>query len=136
MGLSRANNDAIAAARHDLLVFTQDDVLVAPTWFGTLVRALMEAGQRSVVTEKVLPGKPQHWRASRHQPRPTTSQNYKGRIGVDVLYIQNMAMYRSTIEEVGWFDQRLGPGTTFPSAEDNDFGFRLLNPGIGFFTSH
>jgi GT2 family glycosyltransferase len=37
-----------------------------------------------------------------------------------------MAAYRSAFEEVGYFDERLGPGTEYPAAEDNDLCFRLL----------
>ncbi|GEM_PF-2397045 len=40
VGLSRANNRGVVAARHDLLVFTHDDVLAPPGWFGAIVRAL------------------------------------------------------------------------------------------------
>jgi GT2 family glycosyltransferase len=129
-GLSRANNDGIAAARHDLLVFSQDDVLATPTWFGTIVRALIEAGQKSVVTGRVLPGETE---ASGVFAPSTISDEatkmYEGRIGKDVLFMQNMAMYRSAFEEVGPFDERLGPGTPFPGAEDNDFALRLLETG-------
>jgi len=38
-------------------------------------------------------------------------------------------MYRSALEAVGGFDERLGPGTPFPGAEDADLGFRLLDAG-------
>ena len=130
VGLSRANNDGIAAARQDILVFTQDDVLVTPTWFQTIVRALIEAGQRSVVTGRVLPGQEE----ASGGFSPSTKEDlgpavYQGRIGADVLYVQNMAMYRSAPDEVGPFDERLGPGSSFPSAEDNDFALRLLEEG-------
>ena len=54
---------------------------------------------------------------------------YHGRLHEDVLYTGNMAMDRSAARAVGVFDERLGPGTSFPSAEDNDFGFRLLEAG-------
>src|SRR6266542_3230353 len=36
IGLSRANNEGIACARNDLIAFTHDDVMVTPTWFGSL----------------------------------------------------------------------------------------------------
>jgi GT2 family glycosyltransferase len=127
IGLSRANNDGIAAAKHDILVFTQDDVLVAPRWFGIIVRALIDAGQHSVVTGQVLPGEPEMAGAFAPSTKSNThGEVYRGRIGADVLYVQNMAIYRSAINRVGAFDQRLGPGTPFPGAEDNDFGHRLL----------
>ena len=32
-------------------------------------------------------------------------------------------------QRVGQFDERLGPGTPFPAAEDNDLGFRILEAG-------
>jgi GT2 family glycosyltransferase len=42
----------------------------------------------------------------------------------------NMGMYRRAFEEVGLFDERLGPGTPFPAAEDNDLCDRLLHCGF------
>ncbi len=129
-GLSRANNTGIATARYDLIVFTQDDVLVTPTWFGMLVRSLLQAKPRTVVTGRVLPSEGKAGEAF----APSTKSDeeieiYEGRIGSDVLYVQNMAIFRSAFEEVGGFDPDLGPGTPFPAAEDNDFAFRLLEAG-------
>ena len=130
IGLSRANNTGIATAKYDIIVFTQDDVLVTPAWFGTIVRALLQASPRSVVTGQVLPGEAEaNGGFAPSTKSATNSQIFEGRIGIDVLYAQNMALYRSTFEEVGDFDPDLGPGTPFPAAEDNDFGFRLLEAG-------
>jgi GT2 family glycosyltransferase len=130
VGLSRANNAAIAAARHDVLVFTQDDALVASAWFGTIVRALIKAGRRSVVTGQVLPTEPQTpGDFNLHTLADPVPAVYEGRVNKDILFFQNLAMYRFVVEEVGYFDQRLGPGTSFPGAEDNDFGLRLLEAG-------
>ncbi|HEX6979284.1 MAG TPA: glycosyltransferase [Alphaproteobacteria bacterium] len=130
VGLSRANNRGVAAARHDLLVFTHDDVLAPPRWFGAIVRALAAAGSRDVITGRVLP-------TEAETPGglvPTfvvddVAKVYEGRIGNDVLFPLNMAMRRSVIRDVGPFDERLGPGTRFPAGEDNDFGLRLLEAG-------
>jgi GT2 family glycosyltransferase len=126
-GLSRANNTGIAAARHDLLVFTQDDVLVSPTWFGTIARALVQAGPRSIITGQVAPGKPET--AGGFAPATKADEEpviYERRTSADVLYVQNMAMYRCASDEVGHFDERLGPGAPFPASEDSDFALRLL----------
>jgi GT2 family glycosyltransferase len=130
LGLSRANNTGIATARYDLIVFTQDDVLVTPTWFGILVRSLLEAKPRTIVTGKVLPG----GKEAGGGFAPSTKSDeeikvFEGRIGSDVLYVQSMAAFRSAFDEVGNFDPDLGPGTPFPAAEDNDFAFRLLEAG-------
>jgi GT2 family glycosyltransferase len=40
-----------------------------------------------------------------------------------------MGAFRTAVNAVGGFDERLGPGTAFPAAEDNDLGFRLLESG-------
>lgn len=129
-GLSRANNLAVEAASHDLLVFTHDDVMVEPSWFGAIRRAQLEAGERAVVTGRILAGAAPH--EGGYAPTlqvGTIPDVYRGRIGYDVLKPLNMAVPRAALETVGGFDERLGPGTPFPGAEDADLGFRLLEAG-------
>jgi GT2 family glycosyltransferase len=128
-GKSQACNAGIAAARHPILVFTDDDVRVARNWLRTIVQALVNAPVRSVVTGQVRPAEPdkQGGFAPSTKVDPTPAV-YQGRIRQDVLYF-NMALWRSAFDEVGRMDERLGPGTSFPGAEDNDFGFRLLEAG-------
>jgi len=129
-GASRARNIGIETAQHEVLVFTDDDVLVEHTWLQSLVGALCAAGPRAVVTGRVLPGPPQA--TTGFAPSlmlDETPAVYQGRIGRDVLYSANMALYRSAFDEVGLFDARLGPGAPFRTAEDNDLGFRLLEAG-------
>lgn len=129
-GLSLGRNTAIAASTGDVLLFIDDDIAVPPEWFGRIVRSLREAGRKAVVTGRAVGGQPEvpgAFAPSLHlDPRPTV---YRGRPGRDVLLPMNMALYRSALEEVGGFDERLGVGTRFPSSEDNDFGFRLLEAG-------
>lgn len=130
VGAASARNAGITAARYDLLAFIDDDMIVAQNWYGALIRALEQAGPCSVVTGQVLPATDQQ--AGGFVPSTKEDQTpavYEGRIGEDVLYTGNMALYRSAITTIGLFDQRLGPGTAFPAAEDNDFGFRLLEAG-------
>ncbi len=130
LGVSHARNLGIRAAQNDWLALTDDDVFVAPGWFGALMRALVEAGQRAVVTGRVLAAQEHHdggfAPSIKVDEKPAV---YEGRIGWDVLYSNNMALHKSAVAEVGYFDERLGPGTRFPSAEDNDLGFRLLEAG-------
>lgn len=130
VGVGRARNAAISAAQHDILALTDDDMFVTPTWFGTLIRALLRAGPRSVVTGQVRSAEAEMPDAF----APSTKVEadpvvYEGRIGKDILFTGNMAMYRSAINDIGTFDERLGTGARFPAAYDNDFGFRLLEAG-------
>jgi len=128
IGVSRARNAGIGAARHDVLVFTDDDILVRPEWFGTIARSLLRARPRTVVTGRVLPAET----GTGFAPSIKTDETpavYEGRIGQDVLFSNNVAMFRSVLEEVGTFDMRLGAGTPFANAEDNDLGYRILEAG-------
>ena len=129
-GLSRGRNTGIATATGEILVFLDDDVLVPPTWFETIVGALAEAGPRTVVTGRVLSGEPEV--PGGFAPSLSVENRrraFQGRPGRDVLSSMTMAMYRSVFDEVGHFDVRLGAGSRFPSSEDNDFGYRLLEAG-------
>lgn len=126
-GLSRARNAGIAAARHELLVFTDDDVLVEPDWLQRLAAALVAAPRRTAVTGAVHAAE-----ARGHVPSVTQRTEpgvVSGRPFADPLFPNNMALWRGAFAELGLFDERLGAGAQFPSAEDNDFGFRLLEAG-------
>ncbi|HEX5690179.1 MAG TPA: glycosyltransferase, partial [Roseiflexaceae bacterium] len=130
VGECPSKNIGMRLARYDILVFTDDDILATPGWFGALVRALEAAGPRGVVTGQVFPTEPASpggfAPTKKVDPRPAI---YQGRVGEDVLFPMNMAMYRSAIETVGDFDERFGAGGPFHGAEDNDLGYRLLEAG-------
>jgi GT2 family glycosyltransferase len=129
VGLSRNRNAGIGAATRDLLVFTDDDSLVEPDWIEQLSGAIASSPPRTVVTGAVRSGA-----ADGVAPSLTTRTEravFTGRItGGDPLFPNNMAIPRSAFDEIGLFDERLGAGAPwFPAAEDNDFGFRLLEAG-------
>jgi GT2 family glycosyltransferase len=126
-GVSVARNAGAVSAQHALLIFTDDDMIAACDWLGVLADALICLGPRAVVTGQVAPADAHSFTPSiKVAPRPAL---YEGRTGSDILYTGNMALYRASLIEVGGFDERLGPGTAFPAAEDNDLGFRLLEAG-------
>ncbi|MFN8473412.1 MAG: glycosyltransferase [Anaerolineae bacterium] len=129
VGLGRARNLGIAAAKHPIVAFVDDDVLAPPTWFGSLIRAQLDAGPRAAITGRVIQvdDAPDGFAPSLKDD--TLPAVYEGRLNKDVLWGNNMVMYRSAAEEVGLFDERLGPGALFPCADDNDYGFRLLEAG-------
>jgi GT2 family glycosyltransferase len=59
----------------------------------------------------------------------TEPEIFAGRPFCDPLSSGNMALRRQAFDDVGLFDERFGAGASFPSAEDNDFGYRLLEAG-------
>ncbi len=129
IGVSRARNTAISLARHDIVALLDDDMLVPQDWYESLIKALAAHGPQIIVTGRVMP----------HVEGPDgfvpttitslTPQTYAGRIFSDHLASGHMAMYRSAFEQIGPFDERLGPGTHFPGAEDADFGYRAMLAG-------
>jgi GT2 family glycosyltransferase len=127
-GLGRGRNVGIKAARHPIIAITDDDMLADPTWFGSLIAALIQAGPKAVVTGSVLSAEPSDVFVPSTNTNQT-SQVYEGRVGKDVLWAGNMSLFGSAFHDVGLFDERMGPGTPFPGAEDNDLGFRLLEAG-------
>lgn len=129
-GVSRARNAGVAAARCDVLAFTDDDMRATPSWLEELARALDGAGVDAVVTGQVRPTEAEA--PGRFAPSLKTDEQaavYAGPVDQDVLYTGNMALHRATFAAVGGFDKRLGPGTRFPAAEDNDLARRLLRAG-------
>lgn len=127
VGISRSRNLGVECAQYDVIVFTDDDVLVDPDWFGTIVQRLIDSGPKSVVTGRVLAGEEESEGAFAPSLHPESNfKVYRGRVLTDPLATFNFALHRSAHSDVGGFDTRIGPGTRFPSAEDNDFGYRLL----------
>jgi len=128
-GLSRARNQGIALASTDILVFTDDDMYVHEDWLGTIVRTQLDEGPDAVITGRVLstsaPGCFVPAVVISEEP-----ETYSGRIDRDVLASGNMSAYKSTLTRIGGYDEKLGAGSRFPAAEDNDLGYQLLESGI------
>lgn len=130
VGLSRARRRALAAVRERTVVITDDDVTVEPDWLRTLLAALDASPPRTVVTGRVLPGPTDAADGIVPTMNPATEPvTYRGRVAQDVLFTMNVALRLDALDEVGGFDERLGPGTWYPGGEDNDLGYRLLEAG-------
>jgi GT2 family glycosyltransferase len=129
-GVSRARNAGIEATSSSVLVFLDDDILMGPDWLDELIGVLQEYGERTVITGGVVAGSPE--RPGAFAPSVRVERDrviFRGRPGKDRLSPTNMAIPRAAFDEIGLFDERLGPGTRFPSSEDNDLSHRLLEAG-------
>jgi GT2 family glycosyltransferase len=107
-------------------------MIVAPDW-NNLVQAIIIAGRAASSQARFFQRNRNYLGFAPSTKADKDPAVYQGRIGKDVLFTGNMGAYRSVFDEIGVFDERLGPGTAFPSAEDNDIGFRLLESGYRIF---
>jgi GT2 family glycosyltransferase len=128
-GLSRARNAGVHAARCDIVAFVDDDVVVAANWLSALLEPL-DAADDLATTGRVLIGQAEVPDAL--EPSSVVSSRpavFAGRLRRDVLAGGNMAVPHRAFSEVGLFDEQLGAGAAYPAADDNDFGYRLLEAG-------
>jgi GT2 family glycosyltransferase len=128
-GASLARNTGAALASSEWLLFLDDDLTVDPGWLAAVVDELTECGPETVVTGQVREAA---GAAGKFAPSCAAGESRvlsRGRIPRDVLSSGNMGLHRVAFQRAGGFDDRLGPGTRFPAAEDNDLGLRLLELG-------
>jgi GT2 family glycosyltransferase len=120
-GIGGAFNLGLRAAKHEIVLLTNDDCTVEPSW--------VERGRRhatrsthTIVTGRVRPrGDPSLVPSTIDDP---AEREYSGGAAF-VLYTQSMALHRSVLLEFGGFDDRIQP-----AAEDNDLSYRWLRAGF------
>lgn len=129
-GLSRARNTAVKAAQGEIIVFTDDDVLVAENWLEEIHREfsndpdLFALGGRVVLARDTLQDVAIF---DVDERREITFPNSGG-----VAMGANMAFRRELFDRIGLFDVRLGAGTFFAGGEDIELIYRALKAGYKF----
>jgi glycosyltransferase involved in cell wall biosynthesis len=130
-GTSIARNRGWREARHDLIAFVDDDVLVTEDWARNL-RAAFAAdpalgfvtGGTSVPAAQAGIHSPvsvnEHATAEELRPGDPRPRGVSGNLAVRVW----------ALDRVGGFDEMLGPGRRFRAAEDRDLFDRLLLAGV------
>jgi GT2 family glycosyltransferase len=131
-GLSQGRNLGIQLASLDVVVVLDDDMVVQDDSLERLVAAHDGPGSRIVTTGRLLAAPPD--RPGVSQPPAalvtrTRAETFRGRQPFQVVPGPNIALTRSVMLEIGGYDERLGAGTRFPSAEDHDLSLRLLDAG-------
>ena len=120
-GLGSAFNLGLQEAQHEIVLLTNDDCTVEPTW---VERGLHHASRdaNTIVTGRVRPqGDPAVVPSTIDDP---VGHEYAREVAF-VLYTQSMALHRTVLLEFGGFDGRIQP-----AAEDNDLSYRWLRAGM------
>jgi GT2 family glycosyltransferase len=130
-GLSRARNIGLRNAANETVVMIDDDMLVEVDWLERLLEGVAAAGPRGIATGRVLAATSDGDGVVPDAALVTLAEPavFRGRQPNDVMPGANVAVPRGLVLELGGYDERLGAGTRFSAADDNDMGFRLLEAG-------
>lgn len=131
-GLSAARNEGIRACHGDIVLFTDDDCLIDPAWPAAWERALAAAPEAGVGFGQVScpPFDPAQGYTAGFDVRPGRHRIDLFRLGAGQVGMgANMAVRRGVWSGLGGFDEGLGAGARFPSAEDSDFAYRAVRAG-------
>lgn len=141
-GLGAARNTGIRAARHEILVFTDDDVRHHPLWLERLV-APLDDGEALATTGLVLPFEIETeaqylferawsfghgYRAQGFGPDFLAKAAWRAAPVWEIGSGASMAFRRRALQEIGGFDERLDIGAAGGSG-DAELWYRLLAKG-------
>ncbi|MGD9667555.1 MAG: glycosyltransferase family 2 protein [Hyphomicrobiaceae bacterium] len=131
-GTSRARNRGIALTRAPLIAITDDDCIVPPDWLSALTQPFLDDPRIGVVfgnVDAVPVNEPGHTPTIHFNSSRTVSELRMVWSSPHLSLGASMAIRRAILEDVGGFDEHLGPGATFQAAEDNDLAWRALIAG-------
>ncbi len=131
-GKSGALNHAIRLCQGERLTFLDDDVVVRPGWAEAYLKAFSESDGQAF---QGLIQMPEEVRNDPNLMQRVACLRTHVFIDPDFaigerrsLTGANMAVRRSTLREIGLFDERLGPGAA-GLCEDTDLAWRILHAG-------
>lgn len=128
-GAAVARNAGAAQSSAELLLFVDDDCIVEPDWSCRYLDAFEHDPALMIASGQVRPlfshGHTKNGLALQLDPLPRTFDGPSNPVG-SVDRTCNLAVRRTAFAALGGFDEGLGAGTRFPSAEDTDFAYRAM----------
>jgi GT2 family glycosyltransferase len=128
-GLSHARNIGVRETSGDLILFTDDDCVVAPDWVAAHVACYQECPEAMLLYGKVVP--PATYTGTEgfvptFEPTPVRDP---ARLSGGLIQGMgaNMSCRRTLLERIGPFDEVLGAGGPLMSAEDLDLSLRAFS---------
>jgi glycosyltransferase involved in cell wall biosynthesis len=128
-GHARARNTALAAARGDVLLFTDDDVRPPPEWLEEMSRPIVEGAADAVAGGvRLAPHLERPWMERVHRTWLAETVFLDPRQPQEMVGA-NMAFGRHVLAVVPAFDPELGLGA-FGQGEDSLFSWQLVRAGF------
>jgi cellulose synthase/poly-beta-1,6-N-acetylglucosamine synthase-like glycosyltransferase len=138
VGASAARNRALREAKHEIVAFSDDDAVPDRGWLRSLIRNFCDP-LVLCVTGLTMPleleTKAQEW-FELYSPhgRGFSRVVFDGSLfdalnAAPVGVSANMALRRTVVEHVGFFDEALGPGTPAKCGEDYELFSQILRAG-------
>lgn len=121
-GLSRGRNAAIAATTTRYLVLTDDDVSYEEGWIDVVLREFQREPEAAAICGQVI-GADGGWYSGRRGVHRAPARTFGLGTGCGTAFRVD------ALREIGGFDEQLGSGSRFRSAEDTDVLYRLLRDG-------
>ena len=130
-GLSAGRNLGIQGARNELVAITDDDCRIPADWLRELASSFGVDRRIGVVFGSVHPGP--HDSGRGFIMSYSRKGSYLARSVLDQYRLECLAacmgVRKSVWRALGGFDELLGAGAPFPSAEEMDFAIRTLSAG-------
>lgn len=122
-GLSRGRNVAITVSAGSIIAFTDDDVVLPMGWLDGILRVFAVNVEVGAVCGRAVDGR------GRLLPgaRAGTYRRPQSPFGLGSGF--NLAFRRRALDDAGSFDELLGAGARFRSAEDTDMLYRVMRSG-------
>jgi GT2 family glycosyltransferase len=128
-GKSRALNRALAAQPGEIVLFTDDDVIVPPDWVERLSAPLREGVADGVVGwVRLAPHLLRPWMGRHHRAWLASTADYLDPRNPSEMIGANMAVRREALLAAGGFDPELGPGVT-NGGEESLLSWQLRRAG-------
>jgi glycosyltransferase involved in cell wall biosynthesis len=129
-GVDRARNAGWRAAGHDVVLFTDDDVVVDQNWRDALAATVAAHPEAGFVTGRVLPAPGQVPSRDVAIKRDETAESYDATSTGNLGHSANLGVRRPALELVGGFDEALGIGGRFKSGPETDLFDRCFAAGL------
>ena len=128
-GKSNALNTGLTEARGEIILTTDDDVIVPEDWVEQMVFPIINAGYDAIIGRiRPAPHLLRAWLTPTHHSMIASNGETEVH-NVNYEFIgASMAFRRSALERVPGFDPELGPGA-LGLGEDTLFGWQLLEAG-------